>query len=132
MNSGMDTIRTDADKDPAWVAAKSDEQIEDLMHTPSSEDHRANHGNEADIMVTIAKCEIGELNADEADHIHAERTQVEVQFQLEEPLLDILQLGNNAASNWSEISSTWCLERTKIELLSPGASDDIFLSYRKR
>lgn len=49
-------------------------------------------------MMTIAKSEISGLIPEEPDRIYADLTQAEVQNQVEQILVAMLQLSNNAAS----------------------------------
>lgn len=99
MNNGLNPIKTDVDTEREWVAALSDERINGSMHTTSLEDERAKYGNDADIMLTIVKCEINDLVAAGVDRINAERFLTEVQAQTVNSLADMLRLGNNAARN---------------------------------
>lgn len=49
---------TDANVARAWVAAVSDEQLKDPMHTTMSKAERANFCNDANVRVTIACIQI--------------------------------------------------------------------------
>lgn len=75
----INSIETDADDELAWIAAPADEQIDNLMHTTHSEDKRANYGNDADSMTTIARGKMKDLITEDAHRIYAECTQAEVQ-----------------------------------------------------
>lgn len=50
----MNPIETDTDVKRAWVAALLDEQVIDPMRATLSEDVRAIHESDSDIMVTVA------------------------------------------------------------------------------
>lgn len=52
MKNRTSPIETDADAERAWVAALSDEQIGDPMHTSFLKNVHANYGNDADVMMT--------------------------------------------------------------------------------
>lgn len=47
----MNPIETEPDVERDWVAALSDEQVEDPMYTALSGDERGNYGSNADVMI---------------------------------------------------------------------------------
>lgn len=59
---------------------------------------------------------------EEVDQVFAERTEAEVQTQIEKTLVDMLQLGNSAASNGIGTSSARSSEKLVIELFSSWAA----------
>lgn len=93
--------------------------------TKSSEDERAKYGIDADIMMTIAERKMKGSITVKVDRIFAEWTQAEVQNQIEEPLVDVLQLGNSAASNGTETSSIRLHQTIVIGSFSGGAGDNV-------
>lgn len=95
------------------------------MHTSPSGDERGKFCSDADMMMTISKGKMKDLKADEADHIYAERTQVKFLIQIEETPIDVLQLGNNTASNGIESASSRFLKTILIQFFSRWAVDDI-------
>lgn len=58
MNNGMNTINTDAGVERAWVAALSDARTNNPMHMTPIKDELSTYGNDADVMMTIAICEL--------------------------------------------------------------------------
>lgn len=92
-------IETVADVKRASVAALSDEQVNDPMHSTLSEVVGASCSSEADIRMKIAKSVKKGLMIEKACRIYVERTQAEFQTQIKETLVDKEQLSNNAASN---------------------------------
>lgn len=89
MINGVNPIKTEADVERASVSALSDEQNDDPMHTKPSEQELANYGNDADVMMTSARCEIKGFIANEVDRFYVECTQAGVQTQIEESLVDM-------------------------------------------
>lgn len=86
MNNGMNPVKTEADVERAWFAALLDEQIENPRHITLSVEELASYGNDADVMMTIARREIKRFIAAEAEQIYAERTQADAQTQIKEIL----------------------------------------------
>lgn len=52
----------------------------------------------------MAKSKISDLIAEEIARSYAERTQADVKAHIKETLVDVLQLGDNAASNGNQNS----------------------------
>lgn len=71
MKNGMNPMETDADVKRARVTAFSDEQVDDPVHTTLSENGRANYGDDAEIMMIIAKSKIEGVLAEEAGKTYA-------------------------------------------------------------
>lgn len=84
MNNEMNPIETNVDDERDFIAALSDEQFVDTMHTMPSENKGATYCSDADIMITIAKSVMNDLIPEKADRSNAERTQAEAQTQIEE------------------------------------------------
>lgn len=124
INSRMNPIVNDADVKRACVASLLNDQMYDHMHISPSEDDSTNYGNDTVIVVTNSKTKIRHLIADEIAHIYAERTQAEIQVQIEEGLAHMLQLGKNAVSNGIKTVPARFLETKMIELISRGATDE--------
>lgn len=55
MNYELISIQIDADSKRVWVAATSNEQSIDLMHTTTSENELVNYENDASSLMTITK-----------------------------------------------------------------------------
>lgn len=90
INNGINPIETAADVKRARIAALSNEQIDNPIHTIPSKDERANYGIYANIMMMIGKTKIKDLIPEKVDHIYADCTQAEVQKQMEGTLVDML------------------------------------------
>lgn len=96
------------------------------MHTTPLEDDRANYGNDIDDMVTSwYKQNQGYACGAQVDRIYAERTQAKVSVQIEKTPVDILQLGNKAASNGIKTTSARFLELMMIEFFHRGAAEEV-------
>lgn len=85
------------------------------MQTPPEKHERANYGCDADIMMTIAEGKMKDLIAQKVDRNYAERTQMPIQEQIEETLVDVLQLGNNDSPNEIKTASARVLQMIMIE-----------------
>lgn len=121
----INPIETDSDFKRAWLTDLSDGQIDDPMHTTLSEDKRDNYGNNADVLMKIAKSEIKGLIAEKVNRIFVEGTQAEIQNQVAQTLVNMLQLGNNAASNGIRTGATRLIEKIVIKLFSHRAAGDV-------
>lgn len=99
------------------------------MHSTPSRNKFENYGNDAAVMMTIARSKVNGLISDFVDRVYSERTQAEVQTQIEEALVDMLPLGNNAVSTGLKTASVRFLETTIIELFSRGAADNVMLDW---
>lgn len=60
------------------------------METKASKDEGASYGSDANIMRTIGKSKTNGLIAEEDNRIYAERSQAEVQTQMEETLVNMI------------------------------------------
>lgn len=65
MNIGTNYIATDADVEQAWVAALSDEHMNDLMQTTPSKNECVDYGSDGNIIMKIAGSEIKGLFAED-------------------------------------------------------------------
>lgn len=110
IDNGTNPIETDPEFERASVAALSDENINNPMHSTPSENSLENYENDANVMETIAKTEIKEMVAEESNRNYAERTQAKVQTKIEKTLVDTIQLNNSAASNGTKTGSARFLE----------------------
>lgn len=124
MKSGIDPIETDADVECAWAATKLNAQIDNLMHTTPLEDESVNYSRDADILMNITNSEIKSLNAEEVNIIYAERTEVEVQTQIEESFVNMHQLNNNDPWNGIKTASARYLVAIVIRRISRGTPED--------
>lgn len=95
------------------------------MLTTGLEDKRVTYGIDADIMMRTDKRKVKGMIADHVDSIFAERNQAEIQNEVEETLVDMLKLGNIAASNRIKNASARYLEAIMIGFSSRGAADDV-------
>lgn len=66
------------------------------MHSKTSEDEVENDRNDRKVMMTMDRCKIKGLFAEEADRTYAERTQAEHQAEMEKNPFNMLQPGNSA------------------------------------
>lgn len=103
-------MQTNADVDNVWVAALSNEQVDDSMPTNPSEEERDNYGNDADVVMTIARSDVNGLIAEKGDFTYAERTQAKFVTQIEEIVADMLQLGNHDTSSGIKSASARFLD----------------------
>lgn len=87
--------------------------MDDPMHTIFSKSKFENFGNGDFRMMKNGRSEIMGSIAEKADSIDAKCTQVEVQTEIEETLVDILQLGSSA-TNGIEKASLRFLKSTTI------------------
>lgn len=78
MDSEMDLIKTDAGVERVWVAAPSDEQMDEPMHTTPSGACCAKFGNDTDVIVKIVKRKMKYLITEEVESIYGKQTQAEV------------------------------------------------------
>lgn len=99
------------------------------MHTKPSVNKRAEYSSDADMMMIISKSDIRILIFEDACRIYADRTQAVVQNQRSEALVDLVQLGNNAAMNWVRKAPARFLETIVIQLFSCGAADNVISEY---
>lgn len=67
----MNPVVADAGVKRALVAALSNDQMHELLHTRTSEDEAANYSNDGDIMMTIARRKLENLVAQESDRKYA-------------------------------------------------------------
>lgn len=74
MSNGMNPNETDAEAIRAWIAALSNMQIDDPMHSTLSERELVNNSNDADVMMTISKSKGKSLIKENVDQTYAERT----------------------------------------------------------
>lgn len=79
----MNSIKTGAAVERDWVAALSDEQVDEPAHSTSSEEEFENDGMDAYVMMTDDRSEIKGLMVVEANCNHAERAQVQTKTQIE-------------------------------------------------
>lgn len=122
MKNGLDPTETSADVERASLAAQSGEKINHLMHITPSENDFENYGNDADVVMNIARSEIKGLESEEADRVYAGRTPLEVRTQIEETLFNILYLDNSGALNvtrkwFVRLQGTIVLSRSAARLL---------------
>lgn len=92
MNVGWNSTETEADVERAWVALLLDKQVDDSMHTKTSENECGNHGNAVEVVMKTARSKMKGLIAKKGNRAYAERTQGDVQSQIEETLVDIYSL----------------------------------------
>lgn len=111
MNNRLNLNRTNADVQRAWVDSLSNAHTFFPMHTTPSGNKSRNYGIGADVKITIAGCKIRCFIAKEVYRVFAERTQADVQTQFEETFVDMLQLGNSAASEGVKTASIRFLEK---------------------
>lgn len=78
MSNGMNPIQTEADVERVSVAALSNEQIDDPMHSSPSEDEVENYDSDANFMLKIAKSRTKGLTASKSNCIYAKRIQARV------------------------------------------------------
>lgn len=126
-NTGMEPIVTTVDVERARFAALSDDQIDDAMHTKPSEDNLTSYGNDTAVMMTIFESEISALTARELDEIYVKYSQGKFQVERKEILVNLLRLGDNAASITIKPASAQSLEAIMISFLGRGAADDSML-----
>lgn len=78
---GMNPVETGADIDRAWVAAVSEGQRNDSMHTTPSKFRVQNYGIDGHVTILIAWSDFKRLMLDKADGLCAERNQAAFQAQ---------------------------------------------------
>lgn len=83
-------------------------------------------------MVTISRSKINNLIAEEVDRNYTEPSHAEAQVHPKETLVDMLELGNIAASNEIRKVSARILETIVLESFSRGAADDFMTEFFKR
>lgn len=125
----MNLTETDADVQPAWIPALSDWKIDDTTYITPLENEFENHSNNFGIMMTIARSKMKGLTGEGADRVYAERTQAEVKTQIEETLVDMLQLGNNAASKEIKTASARFLETFALGLFNGEVANDVISEW---
>lgn len=79
MEARGNPIETDAKVDRPWVAALSDEQRSDPLHTKLPNEEFGTYINDADVMIAISKSRVKGLLAEEVHCIFSERTLAKVQ-----------------------------------------------------
>lgn len=100
MSVQLNAIKTGAIVKSACAAALPHEQINNPMHTtPSKKKIKYSFDGSADVMKTKAKSKIEQFIVKKAGRRNAERAQEEGQIQMTKAILEMLPLGNSAASN---------------------------------
>lgn len=102
------------------------------MQQKSSDTKYENYGNDANIVMIIARSEIKDLIAEKVDSLYAERTWTEEKTQIEEALVDMLQLGKCAAAYRISTVSIRLQEKMIIELFWCGDADDVSTKWFTR
>lgn len=132
MNNGINPFETEDEIERASVAARADAEVDHPRHKRPSENECASYNSDTGSSLKVAMSKKKGLIAEKADSIYAGPTQAVPQTQIEETLVDILQLGNNAASYRTKTDSTQFLETIVIECFSRGTADDVVLQCFER
>lgn len=83
----MSTIKTDAKVERPSVAVWLNKEVGEVLHKPQPKDEREQYDIKADAIATIAESCVNGLIAKKADRINPERTQVEMQFVVENKIV---------------------------------------------
>lgn len=97
------------------------------MHTTLLEEDCANYNNKTNVIETIATGKIRDLIAEEFVGIYSDRTQAEFQVQIDKTLVEMLQLGNTAASNRFIRFFAGFLETVGLDIVRQRNVDEVLL-----
>lgn len=132
MKRKLHPIKTDAEVEFAWVCALSDEQTNVPVHVTPSRNELENYGNDAEVMMDIARSEIKCSISEEADSIFTDRTQAESQTQIKNTLANMLQFGHSAFLNGIKTASALLLDTTVVAVFRRMTADEVIAEYFQR
>lgn len=93
---GIKNIRTGEDVERAWRMTRFDDQIGDPMHMYQSDNTQGTIDENADVIFQIARSEMNILIAQDVTCVYAQRSQEEVQTEIDNTVVNMLQLVNSA------------------------------------
>lgn len=111
MNEKLDLIEIEENVERVWSAAVQYEKSDDKVHAVLPEKQIETCGNNADVMMNIARSKVKGLIVVELNRIYAKRTQAEVQLEVK-------------VAHGTGKTSTWFSKMIVVKLISCEAAED--------